>query len=175
MTLILIAVTYGLIPYGSSNMGWGDPWVIAGIVAGVALLAAFPFIETRVSEPMFRLDLFKTRMFSSANFAGLLGAVGRGGVMIMLIILLQGIWLPLHGYSYSSTPFWAGIYMLPMMAGFIVMGPISGMLSDKYGARGFATLGMVIGGLSFIALSFLPYNFNFLPFAAILFVMGVGM
>jgi MFS family permease len=123
---------------------------------------------------MFRLSLFKNRMFSAANFAGVLGAVGRGGVMIMLIILLQGIWLPLHGYSYASTPFWSGIYMLPMMAGFIVMGPLSGYLSDRYGARGFSTLGMFIVGLTFVALSILPYNFEFLPFAVILFVMGLG-
>ena len=174
LTLVLIAVTYGLVPYGSATMGWGDPWVTLGLAAGVALLIAFLFIERRAADPMFRLDLFKVRMFSAANLAGVMGSIGRGGVMIMLIILLQGIWLPLHGYSYSSTPFWAGIYMLPMMAGFIVMGPVSGWLSDKYGARGFATLGMVIGALAFIALSFLPYNFDYPTFALVLFVMGIG-
>jgi MFS family permease len=174
LTLILIAVTYGLIPYGNSQMGWSDPWVIAGLVVGAGLLVAFPFIETRVRDPMFRLDLFRNRMFSAANFAGTMGAVGRGGVMIMLIILLQGIWLPLHGYSYSSTPFWSGVYMLPMTAGFLVMGPLSGYLSDRYGARGFSTLGMVIVGSTFLALAILPYNFDYLPFATILFVMGLG-
>jgi len=174
LTLILIAVTYGLIPYGNSQMGWSDPWVIAGLVAGAALLVAFPFIETRVSDPMFRLDLFRNRMFSAANLAGVFGSVGRGGVMIMLIILLQGIWLPLHGYNYSQTPFWSGVYMLPMMAGFLVMGPLSGYLSDRYGARGFSTLGMVIVGATFIALSSLPYNFDYLPFAVILFIQGLG-
>ena len=174
LTLILIAVTYGLMPYGSSQMGWSNPWVIAGLVSGAALLAAFPFIETRVPDPMFRLDLFRNRMFSAANLAGVLGAIGRGGVMIMLIILLQGIWLPLHGYSYASTPFWSGVYMLPMMAGFIIMGPLSGYLSDRYGARGFSTLGMVIVGATFLALTSLPYNFDYLPFAIILFVQGLG-
>jgi MFS family permease len=174
LTLILIAVTYGLIPYGSSAMGWGDPWVIAGLTVGAALLVAFPFIETRVPDPMFRLDLFRNRMFSAANFAGTMGAVARGGVMIMLIILLQGIWLPLHGYSYASTPLWSGIYMLPMMAGFVIMGPLSGYLSDKYGARGFSTLGMAIVGVTFLALFTLPYNFDYLPFAIILFVQGLG-
>lgn len=174
LTLILIAVTYGLIPYGTSLMGWSNPWVIAGLVAGVAMLVAFPFIEAHVPDPMFRLGLFRNRMFSAANLAGMLGSIGRGGVMIMLIILLQGIWLPLHGYSYSSTPFWSGIYMIPMMAGFVAMGPLSGFLSDRYGARGFSTLGMLITGLTFMALSFLPYNFDYLPFAIILFVMGLG-
>ncbi len=174
LTLILIAVTYGLMPYGSSQMGWSSPWVIAGLASGAALLVAFPFVETRVPDPMFRLDLFRNRMFSAANLAGVLGAIGRGGVMIMLIILLQGIWLPLHGYSYASTPFWSGVYMLPMMAGFIIMGPLSGYLSDRYGARGFSTLGMVIVGGTFLALTALPYNFDYLPFAIILFVQGLG-
>jgi MFS family permease len=174
LTILLIAATYGLMPYGSSTMGWGDPWVLAALVVGAALLAVFPFIETRVEDPMFRLGLFKNRMFSAANFAGLLASVGRGGVMIMLIILLQGIWLPLHGYSYQSTPFWSGIYMIPMLAGFAVMGPISGWLSDRYGARGFSTLGMVVVGATFYALAILPYNFSYFPFAAILFIMGIG-
>jgi EmrB/QacA subfamily drug resistance transporter len=174
LTLVLIGVTYGLIPYGSSAMGWDDPWVIASLTAGLALLVSFPFIESKVAEPMFRLELFKIRMFSAANVAGMLSSVGRGGVMIMLVILLQGIWLPLHGYSYTSTPFWAGVYMLPMMLGFVVMGPLSGYLSDKYGARFFATTGMLITAVTFVALAFLPYNFSYLPFAVILFVMGLG-
>ena len=123
---------------------------------------------------MFRLELFKNRMFSAANLAGLLSSIGRGGVQIMLIILLQGIWLPLHGYSYQSTPFWAGVYMIPMILGFVVMGPVSGYLSDKHGARLLATLGMVITAATFLALSFLPYDFSYLPFAVIIFVMGLG-
>ncbi len=174
LILALVGVTYALIPYKSSSMGWGDPWVIAALAAGFALLVAFPFIEIKVTDPMFRLDLFKNRMFTAANIAGLLGSVGRGGVQIMLIILLQGIWLPLHGISYQDTPFWAGVYMIPMILGFSLMGPISGYLSDKYGARAFATLGMVITAATFLALSFLPYNFSYLPFAAIIFVMGLG-
>ncbi len=174
LILALVGVTYALIPYKSSSMGWGDPWVIVALAGGFALLVAFPFIEIKVPDPMFRLDLFKNRMFTAANIAGLLGSVGRGGVQIMLIILLQGIWLPLHGISYQDTPFWAGIYMIPMILGFSLMGPISGYLSDKYGARAFATLGMVITAATFLALSFLPYNFSYLPFAAIIFVMGLG-
>ncbi|MDG6952601.1 MAG: MFS transporter [Nitrososphaerota archaeon] len=174
LTVLLIAVTYGLIPYGNQLMGWSNPWVIAGLVAGAALLVAFPFVEARVQDPMFRLGFFKNRMFAAANFAGMLGSIGRGGVMILLIILLQGIWLPLHGYSYSSTPFWSGIFMIPMMAGFVVMGPLSGYLSDRYGARGFSTLGMVISAGSFLALAQLPYNFSYPVFGGILFVMGLG-
>ena len=52
----------------------------------------------------------------------------------MLIIWLQGIWLPLHGYDYESTPLWAGIYLLPLTVGFLVAGPASGWLSDRFGA-----------------------------------------
>jgi MFS family permease len=174
LTVLLIGVTYGLEPYGSSDMGWGDPWVAASIAIGALMLVAFPFIENRVEQPMFRLDLFKNRVFSAGSFAGFLGTMGRGGVQIILIILLQGIWLPLHGFSYESTPFWSGIYITPMLVGFVVMGPLSGRLSDRYGSRFFATGGMAVTGVSFLALSFLPYNFDFTTFAIIIFVMGVG-
>lgn len=174
LTLILIGVTYGLIPYGNSSMGWGSPWVIASLVTGTGLFIAFPFIERHVTDPMFRLELFKIRIFSAANLAGLLGAMARGGLMIMLIILLQGIWLPLHGYSFVVTPFWAGIFMIPLSIGTVIIGPVSGWLSDKHGARFLATLGMVIIGITFIALTFLQSNFDYLPFAAILFAMGLG-
>jgi EmrB/QacA subfamily drug resistance transporter len=174
LTLLLLGVTYGLLPYGNSVMGWGNPWVIASMVAGTGLLAAFPFIETKVEQPMFRMELFKIRSFAAGNLAGFLRSIAYGGVMIMLIILLQGIWLPLHGYSYQSTPFWAGVYTIPLLIGFVVMGPISGKLSDKFGARGFATAGMMIVVGSLLALSTLPYNFNYVEFAVILFVMGLG-
>jgi len=174
LTLILAGVIYGLVPYGNSVMGWGNPWVIASLVAGTGLLIAFPFIETHVADPMFKLELFKIRAFSAGNLAGLFSSMSRGGVMIMLVILLQGIWLPLHGYSYSSTPFWCGIFMIPMSIGFILTGPISGWLSDKHGARLLATSGMVISAAAFVAFALLPVNFTYLSFAAILFIMGIG-
>ena len=174
LTLLLVGVTYGLLPYGSSSMGWANPSVILTLLTGAALLAGFSFIETRVESPMFRLDLFKDEAFSAGNIAGFLAAMGRGGVQIMLIVLLQGIWLPLHGYSYSSTPFWSGIYITPMLLGFVVMGPLSGRLSDRHGARGLATLGMLITTVTFLLLSALPYDFVFWQFALILFVMGIG-
>jgi EmrB/QacA subfamily drug resistance transporter len=174
LTLILVGITYGLMPYGVSPMGWTNPWVMASLISGAALLVAFPFIERRVPEPMFRLELFKVRMFSAANFAGFMSAMARGGVMIMLVILLQGIWLPLHGYSYDSAPFWAGIFMIPMTIGIVLTGPISGWLSDKHGARFLATAGMVITGITFIAFALLPANFDYISFALVLFVMGLG-
>jgi MFS family permease len=174
LTLILAGLIYGLIPYGSSAMGWGNPWVIASLVSGAGLLIAFPFIEMRVAEPMFKLDLFKVRAFTAGNLASFFSSMSRGGVMIMLIILLQGIWLPLHGYSFDSTPFWAGIFMIPMSIGFVLTGPISGWLSDKHGARLLATSGMVISAAAFIAFIFLPVNFIYLSFAAVLFLIGIG-
>ena len=174
LTLFLVGITYALLPYGSSPMGWEDPWVIAALVSGLLLLVAFPVIETRVRDPMFRMDLFKIRNFAFGNGAGFLSALARGGVMIILIILLQGVWLPLHGYSFESTPFWAGVYMLPLTIGFVIMGPLSGIISDKYGARWISTLGMVLVGVSFLILAILPYNFDYLPFALALLIMGLG-
>jgi EmrB/QacA subfamily drug resistance transporter len=175
LTVFLIAITYGLLPYGTSTMGWGNPWVIAGLVSSVGLLVAFPFIETRVRDPMFRLHLFKRRAFAAGNFAAFLASISRGGVMLLLIIMLQAIWLPLHGINYQDTPLWAGIYMLPFTAGFLVMGPLSGYLSDKYGARGFSTAGMLITAVGYYLLSTFPYNFAYLSFAAVIFLMGIGM
>ncbi|MFY9637274.1 MAG: MFS transporter [Methanobacterium sp.] len=174
ITLLLVGVTYGLIPYGNNPMGWSNPWVIASLILGLISLILFPVVENRVESPMFRLDLFKNRSFTYANLAGLMGALGRGGMMFMLILLLQGIWLPLHGYSYESTPFWAGIYMLPLTAGIIIMGPLSGILSDKYGPRWIATGGMIIVTISFLLLAALPYNFNYIEFGLALLLMGIG-
>ena len=174
LTLLMVGVTYALEPYGDSPMGWGDPWVVGALGLGLGMLVAFPFIETKVADPMFHMELFRNRMFSAANLAGLFSSVGRGGVQIMLIILLQGIWLPLQGVPYQDTPFWAGIYMIPMIVGFAVMGPVSGYLSDRYGARAFATGAMVITAGTFLVLSLLPYDFAYLPFAAIILVMGMA-
>jgi len=175
LTVLLIAVTYGLLPYGGSSMGWSSPWVWSGVGVGLALLVAFVFIETRVRDPMFRLDLFRIRAFAAGNLAGLLGSIARGGVMFMLIIWFQGIWLPLHGYSFAETPFWAGIYMLPMIGGFVVMGPLSGWLSDQFGARYLASAGMAVASVSFVAFLFLPYDFAYWQMAVLLFVQGCGM
>ncbi|MBW9141670.1 MAG: MFS transporter [Candidatus Aramenus sp.] len=174
LILILVGVTYGLMPYGTSQTGWGDPWVIASMIAGAGLLGSFLYVEKKVKYPMFRLELFKIRMFAAGNIASMLRSFAYGGLMIMLIIFLQGIWLPLHGYSYSETPFWAGIYTIPLMLGFVTMGPVSGWLSDRHGARLLATLGMVIVGAGFLGLTMLPYNFSYPEFAIIIFIMGLG-
>lgn len=174
ITLLLVGVTYGLMPYKSDLMGWHNPWVIASMIGGAVLLILFPLIENRVESPMFRLDLFKNRMFTYANTAGFLASINRGAVMFVLILLLQGVWLPLHGYSYESTPFWAGIYMIPLTLGIFIMGPVSGALSDKYGPRWIATLGMLISALAFILLAIMPYNFSYIEFGSVLFIMGVG-
>jgi MFS family permease len=174
ITLILVGVTYGLIPYGSSSMGWSNPWVIASMLLGLISMILFGFVENRVESPMFRLDLFRNKSFAYANLAGLLGALGRGGVMFMIILLLQGIYLPLHGYSYSSTPFWGGIYMLPLTAGIVIFGPLSGILSDRYGPRWIATGGMIVTAFAFLFLAALPYNFTYLVFGLAMFIMGMG-
>ena len=174
LTILLVGITYALVPYGTNAMGWANPWVIASMVTGLLLLIAFPFVESRVEDPMFSIDLFRIKNFAYGNAAGFLSAIARGGVMIVLIMLLQGIWLPLHGYSFESTPFWAGVYMLPLTIGFVIMGPVSGLFSDKYGARWISTIGMVLVALSFVILALLPYDFDYLPFALALLIMGIG-
>jgi MFS family permease len=172
---VLVAITYGIQPYGGHNMGWTNPWVLAGLIGGVAVLGLFTVIETRVEDPMFHLKLFRIRAFTAGNAASLLGALGRGGLQFILIIWLQGIWLPLHGYSFSQTPLWAGIYMLPLTAGFLVAAPVSGYLSDRFGARPFATGGMLLTGAGFGLLLLLPVDFAYLSFALILLLIGIGM
>lgn len=174
LTILLAGITYGIQPYGGSSTGWANPWVLAGIIGGVALLVLFVFIEIHTPEPMFAISLFRIRAFATANIAGFLAAVSRGGLQFMLIIWLQGIWLPLHGYSYESTPLWAGIYLLPLTVGFLVAGPVSGALSDRFGARAFSTTGLVICGLSFIALLFLPVDFPYWAFAVLTALNGIG-
>ena len=174
LSLALVGITYGIRPYGSSSMGWSNPFVISMIAGGVLLLTAFIAIERRVAEPMFNLSLFRIRAFAAGNIAGLLAAVGRGGLQFMLIMWLQGIWLPLHGYAFSVTPLWAGIYMLPTTLGFLIAGPLSGYLSDKYGARPFATGGMLIAAGSFALMMLLPVNFSYPVFAFILLLNGLA-
>ncbi|HEX4493578.1 MAG TPA: MFS transporter [Acidimicrobiia bacterium] len=175
LVLMLIGLTYGLLPHGGHNMGWTGPWVLAELIGGGAFLVLFGWIETRVADPMFQTQLFGIRAFSMGNIAGLLSSIGRGGLQFVLIIWLQGIWLPLHGYSFERTPLWAGIYMLPLTGGFLLAGPVAGWLSDRYGARPFATGGMVIAAASFGLLCFLPANFAFPVFALLLLLNGIGM
>lgn len=172
---VLVGITYGIQPYAGHTMGWSSPLVLSALIGGTALLVAFCFIETKVGEPMFHIDLFRIRAFSAGNLASLMAALGRGGLMFILIIWLQGIWLPRHGYDFASTPLWAGIFMLPITLGFLVAGPVSGWLSDRYGARPFATSGMLVAALSFVWLLLLPVNFSYWPFAVALLLNGMGM
>jgi MFS family permease len=172
---ILVGITYGLLPYGHHTMGWSNPAVLVAILGGLALLVVFAVIETRVAFPMFRLTLFRIRAFAAGNVASALASLSRGGLMFMLIIWLQGIWLPLHGYSFSSTPLWAGIYMLPLTVGFLAAGPAAGILADRYGARPFATGGLLLVALTFLLLTMLPVDFSYPVFALLTFFNSVGM
>jgi MFS family permease len=156
-------------------MGWTKPFVLVCMIGGLAVLAVFVYVETKVADPMFRLNLFRGRAFTMGNLTGLLTALSRGGLQFMLIIWLQGIWLPEHGYSFSRTPLWAGIYMIPLTVGFLIAGPLAGRLADKYGARPFATAGALLSGLSFVLFNLLPMNFNYAAFAALLLMVGVSM
>jgi MFS family permease len=172
---VMVGITYGIQPYGGHTMGWTSPLVLASLLGGLAFLAVFCLVELRVEEPMFELGLFRIRAFAAGNLAALLAAMGRGGLQFILIIWLQGIWLPEHGYDFAQTPLWAGIYMLPLIAGFLVAGPASGYLSDRFGARPFATGGMILAATSFLLLIVLPVDFGYVWFALILVLNGVGM
>jgi MFS family permease len=172
---VLTGIVYGIQPYGGHIMGWTSPFVLGCLIGGLILMAAFVRIELTTEDPMFRLHLFRIRAFTAGNVANLLGALGRGGLQFMLIIWLQGIWLPQHGYSFVRTPLWAGIYMIPLTIGFLIAGPVSGILSDRYGARPFATGGMIGAALAFGLLQLLPINFNYVWFALALLLMGLSM
>jgi MFS family permease len=172
--LLLVAITYGIQPYGGSATGWTNPLVLGGLAAGVVLLVAFCVIETKIAEPMFQMGLFRIRAFAAGNLAALLGAIARGGLQFMLVIWLAGIWLPLHGYNYVDTPLWAGIYMLPLTAGFLIAGPISGYLSDRYGQRLFATAGLLVATCAFVGLMLLPIVFPYWIFGLLIFLNGIG-
>ena len=174
LAMLLTGFTYGIKPYGHSLTGWADPFVLEMIFGGLALLVVFVLVEMRVKDPMFRLSLFRIKAFTAGNLAGFLGSVGRGGFQFMLMIWLQGIWLPQHGYSYLNTPLWAGIYMIPFSAGFVLAGPLSGKLSDLYGARPFATAGMLLNAVMFALVMAFPANFSYLPFAIVMLMMGVA-
>ena len=171
---VLVGITYGIQPYRNNSMGWESPVLLGEIIGGLVMLVIFVIIEKRVAEPMFRMSLFKIREFTAGNVAGLLVSIARGGIQFMLIIWLQGIWLPLHGYSYDQTPLWAGIFLLPMTAGFLIAGPTSGILSDRFGSRGIATAGTAVFALSFVALILLPVNFPYWAFALIIALNGIG-
>jgi MFS family permease len=174
LTALLTGITYGIQPYGDSTTGWTNPWVLGAIGFGVLLLVAFCLIELRVAQPMVNLRLFRSTSFGMGNLAGLMSSVGRGGLQFMLIIWLQGIWLPLHGYSFESTPLWAGIYLLPATFGFLISAPLAGSLADRFGARPFTVGGMLLMAASFVALVMIPVNFNYWMFAVLVFLNGFG-
>jgi MFS family permease len=175
LVAVLVGIVYGIEPYAGHAMGWTNPWVLACLIGGLAVLGLFVWIETKVPSPMFRIPLFKIRSYAAGSVASLMAALGRGGLMFILIIWLQGIWLPSHGYSFAQTPLWAGIFMLPLTAGFLMAGPVSGHLSDRFGARPFATGGMLMAALSFGLLELLPINFSYIWFAALIYINGLSM
>jgi MFS family permease len=171
---VLTAITNGIHPYQDHAMGWTDPSVFSLLIGGLVLLLVFALIESNVAEPMFELALFRIKAFTAGNVAGLAASIARGGLQFMLIIWLQGIWLPLHGYDYADTPLWAGIFLLPLTAGFLVAGPVSGFLSDRFGSRGLATAGMLVFGGSFVGLMLLPIDFSYWAFALLITANGIG-
>jgi MFS family permease len=170
---LLTGIVYGIQPYGGHTMGWTSPFVLSMVLGGLGILAIFVVIETKVDKPMFQLHLFRIRAFTAGVVASLLSAVGRGGLQFMLIIWLQGIWLPQHGYDFSRTPLWAGIYMVPLTVGFLISGPVAGIVADRLGARAIATTGLLGAAACYLLLEVIPMNFSYLPFAAIIFFFSL--
>jgi MFS family permease len=175
LTMVLVGIIYGINPSANSSMSWTTPFVLGMIAGGVVILIAFVFIEQRVPAPMFRLNLFRIRAFAAGNVAGFLASVARGGLMLMLTIWLQGIWLPLHGYDFEITPLWAGIYMIPSSIGILIAGPLSGRLSDRFGARYFATIAMILTAVGFALMLALPVDFAYPLFALVILLDGLAM
>src|SRR3954469_6065904 len=175
LILVMVAVTYGIRPSGGAATGWGSTKVLVLLAGAVICLVAFARVERRSAHPMFNLSLFRIRAFTFGTLSTFLSSVARGGLMFMLVIWLQGVWLPQHGYDFTETPLWAGIYMLPLTVGMLCAGPTSGCLSDCCGARPFATAGMILTAAGFGLLLLLPTNFAYPAFGAILALIGISM
>jgi MFS family permease len=174
LILVALSFTYALSPYKTNPLGWTNPWVIASLIIGVFLMVLFVPIERKVRNPLFKLSLFRNIQFLFSSLALFLSALARGAVMFLVIIWLQGVYLPLHNFTIAQTPFWAGIYMIPLMVGFIALGPISGVLTDRFGARIFSTVGLLITAVGLFLLTTFSANFSYIPFAIVLFVIGAG-
>lgn len=175
LTLVMIGITQGIQPYRSHAMGWESPRVLGELALGAASLLGFAWWQTKSAHPMFRLALFRIRAYTFGVFSSFLSAIARGGLMFMMVIWLQGIWLPRHGFSFHITPIWAGIYMLPLSGGMLLAGPLSGYLSDKYSPRMFATGGMVLAALAFLLMRTLPISFVYVDFGGTLLLIGISM
>lgn len=174
LTVVLVGITYGIQPYGGHATGWTSPWVLGSIAVGLLLLVAFCIIELRAAQPMVNVRLFRSTGFGMGNLANLMSSSGRGGLQFMLIIWLQGIWLPLHGYRFESTPLWAGIYMLPATLGFLIAAPVAGWLADRFGARPLTVGGMLLMAATFVGLLMIPVNFDYPIFALLIFLNALG-
>jgi MFS family permease len=175
LVAVLVGLTYGIQPYGGHPMGWTSPAVLGSVIGGVLILGIFVLVERRVAEPMLDFALLRNRTFASGNLASLLSSIGRGGLLFALIIWLQGIWLPLRGYSFERTPLWSAIFMLPLTAGFLIAGPLAGIWSDRLGPRPFTIGGQLTGTIAFVLLAVLPVNFQYWAFALLLLAFGLGM
>ncbi len=174
LALMLVALTYALLPYGTSQTGWSSPWVLGSFAIGIILMVLFVFIELHSEDPMFKIDLFENRSFAAGNISMVLAGIARGGLQFMLVIWLQGIWLPQHGVSFEQTPLLAAIYMLPLTIGVLVAGPIFGKLSDKRGVNIFTTLGMIVNAVCFLAMLTFPVSFALWPFVIVTLLLGIG-
>jgi EmrB/QacA subfamily drug resistance transporter len=140
--------------------------VYALLAVGVVSLGAFFLVETHVRQPMLDLSLFRHRLFAFANLAGALNGLARGAVLFVLIFFLQG--------PYGQDPLMAGIMMAPFGVAFMLVGPLSGYLSDRFGSRGLSTLGLLVSAGGLLGLSTLTYQTPYWVIALYMVLMGGG-
>ena len=135
------------------------------VFAAIALITFF-FVETHTAQPMLDLRLFRDRLFAFAAFAGALNGVARGAVLFVLIFFLQG--------PYGQDPLTAGIMMAPFGAAFMLVGPISGYFSDRYGSRVLSTAGLLTSAVALLALSTVTSTTPYPLIAVYMALMGGG-
>jgi MFS family permease len=164
LTIGLTGVLLALSLFAFPMFGQTANMVILAV--GVLSLVLFGLIEPRIKEPIVQLRLFRDRLFALANLSGLLNGVARGAVLFLLIFFLQG--------PYGQNPLAAGLLLIPFGAAFMVVGPLSGRLSDRVGSRVLAPLGLGISSLALLGLSTIGPSTPYWMLAVFMVLMGGG-
>ncbi len=138
LTGVLLALTMLAFPM------LGQAVIIAILAIGIVSLVLFAVVEPRIKEPIVQLHLFRDRLFFLANLSGLLNGIARGAVLFLLIFFLQG--------PYGQDPLRAGLMLTPFGIAFMLIGPLSGRLSDRVGSRLLAPIGLGISSLGLLGL-----------------------
>jgi EmrB/QacA subfamily drug resistance transporter len=159
LTMFLAGLTLGaLSQYTATYFGL--------MVVGLLMVAGFGYVELKVRSPLMDLKLFRIRPFTAGIVSNLLSSIARSGVSLVLTIFFQGALL--------LDPLTAGLWLIPFAAAFVSVGPLAGFLSDKYGARGFTTTGLIISVAGFLGLAMIPSNVSYETLALLMVLVGIG-